>query len=379
MRSTRPSARRSRASKTCAGGSSPAIRCSRAASHCCRERARRCAASISGAASAAARPSWSDAFFAELPIREKRREHFHRFMQDVHARLAGTATAPRRSSRSPRTFAAKARVLCIDEFIVGDVADAMILGTLLEALFRRGVTLLATSNLPPGELYRGGLQRERFLPAIALDREALPRHRDRRRRRLSTAAARAGDALARAGGHGRRCAPGGRIRAPRRRARRRDVKIQVEGRPVRARREAEDVVWFEFRELCEGPRSAADYIEIARCYQAVFLSRVPVMGAADDDAARRFISLVDEFYDRGVKLVCPPPPPRPGRSTAANAWPSSSGAPRAACTRCRAAPTSRSRTGPDKRGRSPISDRKGVRPLFYAQAAPRLRTMSATR
>ncbi len=81
------------------------------------------------------------------------------------------------------------------------------------------------------------------------------------------------------------------------------MKIQVEGRPVRARREAEDVVWFEFRELCEGPRSVADYIEIARCYQAVFLSGVPVMGAADDDAARRFISLVDEFYDRGVKLV----------------------------------------------------------------------------
>ncbi len=72
---------------------------------------------------------------------------------------------------------------------------------------------------------------------------------------------------------------------------------------MRARREAEDVVWFEFRELCEGPRSAADYIEIARCYQAVFLSGVPVMDAAADDAARRFVTLVDEFYDRGVKLV----------------------------------------------------------------------------
>ena len=83
----------------------------------------------------------------------------------------------------------------------------------------------------------------------------------------------------------------------------RDVKVQVEGRTVRARREAEDVVWFEFRELCEGPRSAADYIEIARCYQTVFLSGVPVMEAVTDDAARRFIALVDEFYDRAVKLV----------------------------------------------------------------------------
>jgi cell division protein ZapE len=83
----------------------------------------------------------------------------------------------------------------------------------------------------------------------------------------------------------------------------RDVKVQVEGRPVRARRKAEGVVWFDFRELCEGPRSAADYIEIARCYQTVFLSGVPVMGAAADDATRRFITLVDELYDRGVKLV----------------------------------------------------------------------------
>ena len=72
---------------------------------------------------------------------------------------------------------------------------------------------------------------------------------------------------------------------------------------MRARREAEDVVWFDFRELCEGPRSAADYIEIARCYQTVFLSGVPVMEAVTDDAARRFIALVDEFYDRAVKLV----------------------------------------------------------------------------
>jgi cell division protein ZapE len=84
---------------------------------------------------------------------------------------------------------------------------------------------------------------------------------------------------------------------------RRDVMVQVEGRAVRARREAEDVVWFDFRELCEGPRSAADYIEIARCYHTVFLSGVPVMGATDDDAARRFVTLVDELYDRGVKLV----------------------------------------------------------------------------
>jgi cell division protein ZapE len=187
--------------------------------------------------------------------------------------------------------------------VVGDVADAMILGALLEALFRRGVTLLATSNLPPGELYRGGLQRERFKPAIAL----IERHCrvvevdggiDYRLRQLERATLWFGpaeaDADARLAAEFERMADGGGER---------DVRVQVQGRSVLARREAEDVVWFGFRELCEGPRSAADYIEIARCYQAVFLSGVPVMGAGDDDAARRFVTLVDELYDRGVKLV----------------------------------------------------------------------------
>ncbi len=109
-----------------------------------------------------------DTFFAELPIREKRREHFHRFMQDVHARLRRHRDRVSPLEQVAADIAVQVRVLAIDEFVVGDVADAMILGALLAALFRRGVTLLATSNLPPGDLYRGGLQRERFLPAIAL-------------------------------------------------------------------------------------------------------------------------------------------------------------------------------------------------------------------
>ncbi len=109
-----------------------------------------------------------DAFFAELPLREKRREHFHRFMLDVHARLAALRDRPSPLEGVATDLATRARVLCFDEFVVGDVADAMILGALFDALFRRGVTLVATSNLPPAELYRGGLQRERFLPAIAL-------------------------------------------------------------------------------------------------------------------------------------------------------------------------------------------------------------------
>jgi cell division protein ZapE len=179
----------------------------------------------------------------------------------------------------------------------------MILGKLLEAVFRRGVTLAATSNLPPADLYRGGLQRERFLPAIALIEKhcrvmELDAGVDYRLRQLERARLFLGpsvaDAEALMATEFTRLADGRGDK---------DVRVQVEGRAVRARREAEDVVWFDFREICEGPRSAADYIEIARCYQTVFLSGVPVMDAADDDAARRFVALVDEFYDRGVKLA----------------------------------------------------------------------------
>ncbi len=243
-----------------------------------------------------------DEFFAELPIREKRREHFHRFLQDVHAGLRRHRDRPSPLTQVAAGIAEQARLLCIDEFDVRDVADAMILAALLDALFAHGVTLVATSNLPAAGLYRGGLQRARFLPAIAL----LERHCkvleldagvDYRLRQLETAQLYFGpdipDADRRLATEFERLADGPGER---------DVRIQVEGRALRARREAEELVWFDFREICEGPRSASDYIEIARCYHTVFVSRVPVMDAPSDDAARRFISMVDEFYDCGVKL-----------------------------------------------------------------------------
>jgi cell division protein ZapE len=243
-----------------------------------------------------------DAFFAELPLREKRREHFHRFMLDVHARLAALRDRPSPLDGVAADIAASARVLCFDEFVVGDVADAMILGSLFEALFRRGVTLVATSNLPPAELYRGGLQRERFLPAIALIEKhcrvmQLDAGVDYRLRQLERATpwlgprAHDAEALLAAGFERLAGGPG-----------RHDTRIQVADRIVRARREAEDVVWFDFSELCDGPRSVADYVEIARCYHTVFVGGVPVMDGSRDDAARRFVTLVDELYDRGVKL-----------------------------------------------------------------------------
>ena len=243
-----------------------------------------------------------DEFFAELPVRDKRREHFHRFMQNVHAGLKRHRNLASPLGRVATDIAAQARLLCIDEFVVGDVADAMVLATLLDGLFSQGVTLVATSNLPPSALYRGGLQRDRFLPAIALIEKhcrimELDAGVDYRLRQLERAALwlgpAEGEADARLAAEFERIADGHGQR---------DQRVQVAGRTLRARREAEDVVWFDFREICEGPRSTADFIEIARCYHTVFVGRVPVMDAAKDDAARRFISMVDEFYDRGVKL-----------------------------------------------------------------------------
>lgn len=244
----------------------------------------------------------ADQFFGELPVEAKRREHFHRFMQGVHAGLQRHRNAPSPLARVAADIARATRVLCFDEFTVSDVADAMILGALLEALFREGVTLVATSNLPPQELYRGGLQRERFLPAIALIErhcrvQELDGGADYRLRQLERAALFLGpgtaDAERRLAAEFERIADSPVDR---------NARIEVNGRAIRARREADDLAWFEFRELCEGPRAAADYIEIARCYHTVFVSGVPVMDASQDDAARRFITLVDEFYDRGVKL-----------------------------------------------------------------------------
>jgi cell division protein ZapE len=243
-----------------------------------------------------------DQFFAELPAAAKRREHFHRFMQGAHAGLRRHRDEPSPLARVADDIARAARILCLDEFTVGDVADAMILGTLLEALFRQGVALVATSNLPPQELYRGGLQRERFLPAIALIEkhcrvQELDGGADYRLRLLERAALFLGPGETDADG---------RLAAEFERIADSDVdrnaRLEVNGRRIRARREADDLAWFDFRELCEGPRAAADYIELARCYHTVFVSGVPVMDASRDDAARRFITMVDEFYDRGVKL-----------------------------------------------------------------------------
>lgn len=244
-----------------------------------------------------------DLFFRSLPAGEARRRHFHRFMHEVRAQLGSLRELESPLEALAERLAAEVRVLCFDELYVTDIGDAMILGGLFRGLFRRGVTLVATSNVPPGDLYRGGLQRQRFLPAIALIERhaevvAIGGERDYRLRQLAQSGTylRAGrddsderlQALFTAlSDHGD--ASGG--------------SVEIEGREIPVLRQSEGAVWFDFQALCDGPRSQDDYIEIARSFQSVVLSGVPIMDGARDDEARRFIALIDELYDRCVKLV----------------------------------------------------------------------------
>lgn len=240
-----------------------------------------------------------DAFFADLPFDRKRRTHFHRFMRDVHQRR--TQYADRSDPLEPiaEDLAKSARVLCFDEFYVSDIADAMILGRLTEALFERGVTLVATSNCSPDMLYRGGLQRARFLPAI----ERIQRHcdviavdgtTDYRLRDLEQLALYVvGEALAPIRTLFNRIAPDA---AP-------DQTLEINDRPLRAEAAGDGAAWFRFETLCMGPRGSDDYIELAHLYQWLVVTAVPQLNGELDNETRRFINLVDECYDRRVKLV----------------------------------------------------------------------------
>jgi cell division protein ZapE len=244
-----------------------------------------------------------DLFLAQLPPSQRERSHFHHFMRDVHRELAALGNVERPLDRVAATIAARTRVLCLDELFVADIGDAMILHGLFAGLLREGVVLLTSSNWPPDALYTGGLQRERFLPAIALLKERLDivelaGGMDFRLRHFEQAETYVLDGAP--GASGRldelfdSLAEG---------AVNEGGAMAVEGRQIPLQRSASGMGWFAFDALCEGPRSALDYIEIAQELHTVFITGVPVMDALRDDAARRFVTLVDEFYDRGVKLV----------------------------------------------------------------------------
>jgi cell division protein ZapE len=244
-----------------------------------------------------------DAFYACAPLAEKERLHFHRFMQDIHHRMRDLQGQEDPLIAIARDLARQVRLLALDEFQVTDITDAMLMRRLLEGLLEQGVVLVTTSNLHPDDLYQHGLQRSQFVPAIELLKENLDVVNvdagiDYRLRLLEQAGvyhhplgpdaeaklAREFDSIAAGEGEA-------------------DVALEIERRTIRARRVATGVAWFDFRELCEGPRGQADYIELARRFHTVLLANVPQLRPSKLDAARRFTWLVDEFYDRRVKLV----------------------------------------------------------------------------
>lgn len=244
-----------------------------------------------------------DLFFDGLTIAAKKRIHFHRMMHEIHERLKSLQDVADPLDTVAADIARDIRVLCFDEFFVSDIGDAMILGRLLDGLFARGVTLVTTSNIRPDDLYRDGLQRQQFLPAI----ELLKRHTevvnmdgdtDYRLRLLQKA--------------GTYLCPDDEIARQRLEyffdesatsQVRKDTELDINHRSIHAYRAAKGIAWFRFADICDGPRSQSDYIEIARWYPSVIVSGVPQFDKRREDQARRFISLVDEFYERRVNLI----------------------------------------------------------------------------
>ena len=244
-----------------------------------------------------------DLFYRAPRLDSKLRTHFHRFMQLVHGELHTLSERADPLQIVADRIAGRARLLCFDEFHVSDITDAMILGRLLAGLFERGVTLVATSNIEPSRLYADGLQRERFLPAIDL----LERHTkvirldsgtDYRLRTLERArtwyAPLGPEAEVGLAECFRALAPDHAVDGG---------ALTILGRTVPAVRHGGGVAWFDFEALCEGPRSVADYIEIARNFHSVVLGGVPTLDDDRRDPVRRFIHLVDELYDRNVNLI----------------------------------------------------------------------------
>lgn len=246
-----------------------------------------------------------DTFFDALPFEQKMRTHFHRFMKRVHEEMRSLAGEKNPLTTVAKRFAAEARVICFDEFFVSDITDAMILAGLMEELFKNGVTLVATSNIVPDGLYKDGLQRVRFLPAIDLIKEHtevvnVDSGIDYRLRALEQAELYhwpLSDEVTAKLEHSFRSLLMENCKI------KENEPLIVENREIIARKVANDVVWFDFRSICDGPRSQNDYIELGKIYSAVILSNVEQMGVDNDDLARRFINLVDEFYDRNVKLI----------------------------------------------------------------------------
>ncbi len=242
-----------------------------------------------------------DAFFDSLPTPQKHRVHFHRFMQNIHKELKTLPRTPDPLEIVAKRLAENFKVLCLDEFHVHDIGDAMLLSGLLKSLFENKVTLVTTSNIAPNQLYKNGLQRERFLPAIALIEAnthelKLDGDRDYRLEYLEKSGTyhitdEDDEVIERQFRH---LVPD---------TFQRNISIAINHREIKAQGEGDDVVWFDFDAICATARSAADYLEISRSYHTVLLSNVPILNEDRDDVAQRFIHLIDALYDHHVKLV----------------------------------------------------------------------------
>ena len=247
-----------------------------------------------------------DMFFEEAAPAKKRRVHFNAFMVETHARIHELRRngGGEEIAAVARRIANDATLLCFDEFQVTDVADAMILGRLFQQLFDLGVVIVATSNTAPKHLYEGGINRQLFLPFIALIEEKLSivevnGPQDYRMQRmagldiyitpLGPEADRKMDAAWKRLADCERGKP---------------AELAVLGRKLRVPQAANGVARFSFADLCAQPLAAADYLAIARAFHTVLIDNIPVLSPARRDEARRFIVLIDTLYDCGTKLVC---------------------------------------------------------------------------
>ncbi len=247
-------------------------------------------------------------FYEQLDIEQKKRIHFHHFMLDIHAKLSSLSAQNNVKQKNPLQhialqLAKEYKVLCIDEFIVTNITDAMILSELLHALFKYRVCLVATSNRVPNNLYLNGLQRERFLPAIELiknhtdvfhldngidHRASLLEHNNIYYSPVSE------------GVDQKICL---QIQELAISPLTENKVLNIQNREIKTLSASDEVVWFEFEAICATPRAAQDYIELAQKFNTVVVSNIPVMDEYSDDMARRFIYLIDELYNRNVKLV----------------------------------------------------------------------------
>jgi cell division protein ZapE len=252
-----------------------------------------------------------DLFFQQSPVEHKRRAHFHEFMADMHERIYGYRQSIARGdipdgdviALTAASIFEQAWLLCFDEFHVTDIADAMILGRLFARLFDLGTVVVATSNVAPEDLYKGGLNRSLFVPFIAqisqhMEVLRLDARTDFRLEKLAgvkmwlvPAAAAAAAALDRAWARMTGSAPC------------KPLDISIKGRVLHVPCSAHGVARFSFADICEEPLAASDYLRLARDYHTIIIDRIPVMDYSDRNAAKRFITLIDTLYDNGVKLM----------------------------------------------------------------------------